>query len=195
MRFPLFQSQKLILTSILSVGLLPFSTFACAQDADAPQIDAESLSTLPPPDYVVPPPRTITADLPQKNPEKVVDIFWHDDENHVCVDTFKLSLSRSTIIRNTTVSARVRISRKCDDRTKNAPAPLAATMTTRSGQKSGPSETLNQPGVAFAYSLAFPTAGAWQLTVVVKYENNENYTVTVPVHVLAEPPVAVQNEE
>jgi len=172
-------SQRLIISGILlATGLLfPFYTFA--QDSD---VAAQAA-------IVVPPPRTITAAIPPKAPERVVELYFFDADNHICVDTYKLSLGRSVIVKNTTINAKLRISRKCDDKVKNAPVPDSAVVSTRIGNKSGSSQTIKPDGPAIAFTTTFPSAGNWQLTVVSKYPGGENHTVTLPVSVLAEAPV------
>lgn len=191
MRRHLPQSKELIAAFILGSGISLFAQPAEAQDT-ATDTAAEPTSQLPPPNYVVPAPRTITATLPPKAPEKLVELYWHDEAGHICVDAFRLSVGQTTILRNTPVTARVRISRKCDDRTLNAPTPISATMSTRAGQKSGPSQTIKPDGTSFAFNLTFPYAGQWQITVVSKYDGGENYTVSVPVKVLAERPTSTK---
>lgn len=138
---------------------------------------------------VIPEPRTITAPLPQKAPERVVELYWYHDDGLVCVDTYKVTLSRTVIVKNIPVSARVRISRQCDGRSKPAPIPVQAVCSTRLGQKMYTSETLVPGSASFAFQVSFPLAGQWMLTVVNHYDGNETHTVTVPVSVLAEPPV------
>ena len=138
---------------------------------------------------IVPEPRTITAALPQKAPERVVELFSLNESEQICIDSYKLSLGRSVVVRNTPVTVRVRISRKCDDKGKPAPVPESAVMTTRNGNKQGPSETLKPDGASFSFTLSFPNAGNWQITVVNKYAGDETTTVSLPVTVLAEPPV------
>ena len=156
--------------------LLSFSAGAQVVQADGEPID-------------IPEPWTITAALPQKAPERVVEIYWYSEEGSICIDTYKLTLSRSVIVKNTPVAVRMRISRKCDDRAKTAPVPVRAVCSTRMGQKSGSSETLEPGSASFAFNVTFPSAGNWVVSVVSYYDGNETHTVTVPVHVLAEPPV------
>lgn len=175
----LFQPQSLIRGLTACAGLLiPFSV--CAQNSNDEAASAA---------IVVPEPRTITAALPEKAPERVVELFSFDESDHICIDTYKLSLSRTVIVRNTPVTARVRISRKCDGKGKSAPVPESAVMSTRSGGKSGPSDSLKPESSSFAFTVSFPYAGNWQVTVVNKFAGEETTTVSVPVKVLAEPPV------
>ena len=175
----LFHPQGLIIGLTACAGLLvPFS--ACAQNAQ----DEAALAAL-----VVPEPRTIVAALPEKAPERVVELISFDEAEHICIDTYKLSLSRTVMVRNTPVTARGRISRQCDGKGRSAPVPESAVMTTRSGGKSGPTDSLKPESPSFAFTVSFPYAGNWQVTVVSKFAGEETTTVSVPVKVLAEPPV------
>ncbi len=176
----LFQKILIFWVTVCAVLLFSFSAGAQVVDADGEPI-------------VIPEPWTITATLPQKAPERVVELYWYSEDGSICVDTYKLTLSRSVIVKNTTVSARMRISRKCDERAKTAPVPVRVVYSTRMGQKPGASETIEPGSASFAFDVTFPSAGNWVVSVVSHYNGNETHTVTVPVHVLAEPPVVQES--
>ena len=179
---------NLLLQKILIIGMAACVALLTTFSADA-QVAVSGDETV-----VVPEPRTITAALPQKAPERVVELYWYSDEGHICVDTYKVTLSRTDVVKNNPVSVRVRISRKCDGRAKAAPVPIKAVCSTRIGQKTGSSETLQPGSAAFAFTVTFPSAGNWFVTVVNHYVGNETHTVTVPVHVLAEPPIVPEEQ-
>lgn len=187
MRFAVLQQKSLIpllYLAALCIGIFsPLRAFA--------QEPAESIVQPPQPPAVLPPPRTITAPIPESRPERAVDLFWLDDNNQLCIDTIKVTLGRITIPRNTPVNVSVRISRKCNDRAKNAPVPVSATLSTRAGQKSGPSQTVKPEGSAFTFSTSFPYTGNWTVTVVNKFDGDEKHTVSVPIRVVSE--AAAQN--
>ncbi len=177
-------SKRLILGIVSATGLFfPFCTFA--QDSG---VAAQAA-------IVVPPPRTITAALPPKVPERVAELYFFDADNHICVDTYKLSFGRSIVVKNTNISAKLRISRKCDDKVKNAPVPDSVVVSTRIGNKSGSSQTIKPDGPIVSFTTTFPSAGNWQLTVVSKYPGGENHTVTLPVSVLSEAPVQASDTD
>lgn len=172
----LFQKILILLLTVCAVLSFAFSASAQVVDADGVPI-------------VIPEPWTITAALPQKAPERVVELYWYSEDGNICIDTYKLTLSRSVIVKNTPITVRMRISRKCDERAKAAPVPVRAVCSTRMGQKTGSSETIEPGSASFSFNVTFPSAGNWVVSVVSHYDGNETHTVTVPVHVLAEPPV------
>jgi len=135
------------------------------------------------------PPRTITAKLAAKKPERVVDLYWHDEARRVCVDTYKLEAGRAEIRVGESVSFRVRIQRRCDDKSQKAPVPIKAVFSVRAvgSRKSEPDfvETSEPSSSAFSFAYTFTKAGSWQVSVVSHLSPDETHTVSFVVQVMA----------
>ena len=138
---------------------------------------------------VVPPPRTITADLKFDKPSRTVDIHYHDENMKSCVDTYKLEASTKTIEIDKNISFRLRIQRKCNQKNVKAPTPVSATFTTRflASKKNSPDsvQTIQPSGNTFAFSTRFTQAGSWQVSVVSAITEIEKHTVSFVVKVNA----------
>lgn len=140
---------------------------------------------------VVPPPRTITAEIKAKNPERVVDIFFNDEQMRICNDSYKIEASRSEIYVAKPCGFRMRISRKCDTRSLKAPVPEQAKFIVRAlgSKKNSPlySEDLQPNSASFGFTYTFERAGSYQVSIVNRYSEHETHTVSFVVSVLAPP--------
>jgi hypothetical protein len=167
--------QKL---TAIAVGILMMPTTAAAQD-----------NAISPQNIIVPPPRTITAEIKQEKPSRTVDIHYHDDNMRSCVDSFKLEASTANIEVNQNVTFRLRIQRKCDNKSLKAPVPVSATFTTRAtaSKKNTPDnvQTIQPAGNTFAFSTRFTQTGSWQVSVVSAITNLEKHTVSFVIKVNA----------
>lgn len=138
---------------------------------------------------IVPPPRTITAELKPSKPARTVDIHYHDENMRTCVDTFKLEASQETIETDKNITFRLRIQRKCNGKSLKAPVPVSATFTTRymaSGKNTPDSTHTIQPsGNTFTFTTRFTQAGSWQISVVSAITEIEKHTVSFVVKVNA----------
>lgn len=145
--------------------------------------------TISPENLIVPPPRTITAEIKRDKPSRTVDIHYHDADMRSCVDTFKLEASTANIEVNQNVTFRLRIQRKCDNKSLKPPVPVSATFTTRSAtsKKNTPDsvQTIQPSGNTFAFSTRFTQTGSWQVSVVSAITNIEKHTVSFVIKVNA----------
>ncbi|MBQ9243907.1 MAG: hypothetical protein IJ165_11930 [Proteobacteria bacterium] len=170
----------LIFSCLISLCALP--ALSSAQDpAEKPQIPA---------DYIVPPPRTITAELKPEKPKRVVDIHYFENRQ-ACVETFKLEASRIEIHVGQSVSFRSSIQKKCGGRSLTAPIPVQLTFSAKSNKKARSHkksttdiQKLTPNGPASSFSHTFDCAGVWQVSVVHKMNETETHTLSFPVTVL-----------
>lgn len=168
--------QNKILVSVLSGGLVNvmFPGLIMAQDGDV--------------DIVVPPPRTITAQLKPVSPKRIVDIHYLDAENRSCVDTFKLEAGRKIIHVGQSTNFRDSIQRKCNDKRLNAPIPVSITFSVRAanGKKnhSDQTKTVKPDGNSYVFSHTFESVGTYHVTAVHHMGDVESHTVSFTVNVL-----------
>ena len=139
-----------------------------------------------PSDFVVPPPRTITAPLKPQKLAKTVEIMSFE-EGMVCNSVFTLSASRKEIHPGETVTFRSSIQRKCNDKAAKAPVPVSVAFSVRSTgkkPKTENSQTSQPTASASSFTHTFEKLGTYQVTVIHAMNDVETHTVTLNVQVV-----------
>ena len=131
----------------------------------------------------IPPERTIETTLPEKAPERVVELMWLDGKA-VCTDTLTLSLSAVHAHANVPVRIRMKIRRKCSDGVRKDPVPVKAELVVRGSTKRGNANVSIVPSESsFSFEHTFPSSENYQVSVISYYSEEETHTVSVKVPV------------
>lgn len=139
--------------------------------------------------------RTITAELPVERVKRVVELHYNDAKMRQCVDSWQLEASRLEIYAGEPVSFRVKSSRRCDEKSEQAPRAVQAIWTIRGLQgKKASSETITPQSSSYAFSYVFPSVGSYQVTVQNRLDELEVHTISIPIIVTERPIHVVESQ-